>query len=283
MKNKIKTLLELARPRNMAISFLGVIVGMLLASKTSAININAISAAISTMLILGGGNALNDYYDYHADKINRPKRPIPSGRIKRETVKQLSTLMFLAGILVALSINAYCLLLAIANSTILIAYAKYSKKAILLSNTAVSYLSASVFVYGALSIYQTNLFNPTWLGILATLIASSFFMTLSREIIKDMEDVKGDHKMHAITLPIKIGVHKAKNTAILSGLMSIAISLIPLFTKTTGFNTTAYALFIIPANLIFISSYFKTPSKSQKHIVLGMTISLIAFLTGRIL
>jgi len=283
MKVKIKAILELARPRNMAISFLGVLVGMLLASKTSAINLNAISAAISAMLILGGGNALNDYYDYHADKINRPKRPIPSGRIRRESVKILSTILFLAGIAIALFINPYCLMLAIVNSIILIAYAKYSKKAYLISNIGVSYLSASVFIYGALSIYQTNLFNPTWLQILAILVASSFFMTLSREIIKDMEDVKGDLKMHAITLPIKIGSQKARDIAVSTGLISIVISMLPLFRKTIGFNTTAYALFIIPANLIFISSYLKQPNKNQKFIVLGMTISLIAFLAGRIL
>ncbi|MFH1126193.1 MAG: UbiA family prenyltransferase [Candidatus Altiarchaeota archaeon] len=279
---KFNALLELVRPRNMVISFLGVIVGMLLVSTDITLDMRAIAAAASAMLILGGGNALNDYYDLDADKINRPKRPIPSGRITRGTAKLSSILLFLAGLLIALLINIYCLLLAALNSLVLAAYARYSKKAFLVSNLAVSYLSASVFIYGAISIYQTMRFNPLGLGTLAILIVSSFFMTLSREIIKDVEDVKGDKKIDGITLPTEVGIQKSREIAITVGVTSMVVSLIPIFIKISSFNRTAYALFITAANLIFILSYLKEPGKSQKLLVLGMATSLIAFLAGRL-
>ena len=117
---------------------------------------------------------------------------------------------------------------------------------------------------------------------LAVLIGSSFFMTVSREIIKDIEDVKGDAKIRADTLPIRLGASGANKIAILAGLMAIAISMAPFLMPAAGFNKTAYALFIIPANLIFISSYFTNPSKSQKRIVAGMLVSLLAFMAGRL-
>ena len=282
MKDKVKVVLELTRPRNSVMSFFGVIVGMLLISNIITLNTEVLLAALTAMLILGGGNALNDYFDFNIDKVNRPNRPIPSGRISRRSVKYISAILFLAGIVLAFFVNVYCLALAAVNSVILIAYAKYSKKALLLSNLAISYLTASIFIYGALSIYNTGHFNPDQIGILAVLIASSFLMTLSREIIKDIEDMEGDLKMSANTLPIKIGSSKSKQIAITSGLISVAVSFIPTLNSMGDFNTCSYVLFIIPATLIFISSYFKTVSKNQKLIALGMIVSLIAFLAGRV-
>lgn len=283
MEDKLKAVLKLVRPRNMAISFLGVVVGMLLVSNTTAVEFKVFLAAVSAMLILGGGNALNDYYDVDADRVNRPQRPITSGMIKRENARLISILLFLAGISIAFFINHYCLLLAVINSGILAAYAKYSKKAFLVSNIAVSYLTASVFIYGGLSIYQTTQFNPLGVETLLVLLSSSFFMTFSREIIKDIEDVEGDSKIRAKTLPTKIGNSKSKNIAVLIGATAVLISLTPLLRETINFNKTAYALFITPANLIFISSYLTNPAKSQRHIVLGMLVSLLAFTAGRLM
>lgn len=279
---KLKALLETTRPRNMAISFIGVVTGALLVSTDVDVNAKVITAALSVMFILAGGNALNDYYDVDADRINRPKRPIPSGRVSKKEVRIFSAILFTAGIAAAFFINAYCLLLAIINSAVLVAYAMHSKNAFLASNIAVSYLSASVFVYGALSIYNTPSFNPIGIGILSVLAASSFFMTLSREIVKDIEDLDGDRKTGASTLPIKIGLRKSMKIAVSIGVTSIAASLIPLLKNLHGIDKTTYGLFIIPANLIFISSYLKQPREGQKLIVLGMVVSLMAFLTGRL-
>jgi geranylgeranylglycerol-phosphate geranylgeranyltransferase len=279
---KIKALLETTRPINMLISFIGVVTGALLVSSDAGINATAVTAAFSAMLILAGGNALNDYYDVEADKVNRPKRPIPSGRAGKNEVMLFSATLFTAGIAAAFFTNTYCLSLALFNSLVLAAYAMHSKKAFLTSNLAVSYLSASVFLYGALSIHNTHVFNPGGLGILSILIASSFFMTLSREIVKDIEDLDGDAKAGATTLPTKIGIRKSMEIAIATGATSITISLIPLLKNLQGLDKTTYGLFITPANLIFISSYLKPPHEGQKRLILGMAISLIAFLAGRL-
>lgn len=279
---KLKALWETTRPRNMAISFIGVYTGALLVSTEVDFNAKVILAAFSAMFILAGGNALNDYYDVKADRINRPQRPIPSGRLSKKEVRLFSALLYTAGILTAFFINPYCTLLAVLNSAVLVAYAMHSKKAFLTSNIAVSYLSASVFIYGALSVYNTPAFSPPGTGILSVLVASSFFMTLSREIVKDIEDLDGDRKAGASTLPIKIGLRKSMETAITTGVTSIAASLIPVLKDMHLFDRTAYGLFIIPANLIFMSSYLKQPGIGQRYIALGMAVSLAAFLAGRL-
>lgn len=38
---------------------------------------------------MSGGNVINDYFDYKIDLINKPQRPIPSGRISLNNAKTM--------------------------------------------------------------------------------------------------------------------------------------------------------------------------------------------------
>ena len=60
---------------------------------------------ITLTLIAMGGFAFNDFFDYESDAIVKPDRPIPSNQISRMRAVQVSVLLFLAGLGVALAIN----------------------------------------------------------------------------------------------------------------------------------------------------------------------------------
>ncbi|MHC1575511.1 MAG: UbiA family prenyltransferase, partial [Candidatus Methanogasteraceae archaeon] len=77
----------------------------------------------SVFLITGAGNAINDYFDADIDAINKPMRPIPSGRVSRNAALYLSLLLFGLGIALAYTINIICFVIALANSLMLIVYA----------------------------------------------------------------------------------------------------------------------------------------------------------------
>lgn len=282
--NKPKKILELIRIRNCCIAFFGVYVGATLAQGSgSLLNANVFVAAAAAFLILGGGNAINDYFDYEIDKINKPSRPVTSGAVSRSDALILSISFFLAGIGLSKYINYYCLAIAVANTLVLVAYAKFSKKLLFLSNLMIGYLVASIFAYGAAAAStQPDLSQQ---GIKTTLILSAcaFFMTTSREIIKDIEDIEGDRKLYSNTIPIKFGIKKAKQVAVIFGLTAIILSAIPLLVYMENFNKYAYGLFIITADLIFISSYTTHATLNQKMLVVGMILALIAFFTGGIL
>lgn len=38
---------------------------------------------------MSAGNVINDYFDYKIDLINKPQRPIPSGRISLDNAKTM--------------------------------------------------------------------------------------------------------------------------------------------------------------------------------------------------
>lgn len=289
INNIKKTILlfgELIRIRNGVIAFFGVLVGAALVYTTSAITqeLRVLVAGFVALLITGAGNAINDYFDYEIDKINKPHRPIPSGRISRSDVFMLSIILFLLGLGLAKYVNDYCLSIAFLNSIILIFYAMYSKKLLLVSNLGISYLVASIFLFGVAATIQegTSMLSIEEIKIVTILTACAFFMTFSREIIKDIEDIKGDKEKYAVTLPIKIGVKRAKNMAIILTLIAIAFSLLPFAIETTSFNVYAYGTIIIISDLIFLASLTMHPTLGQRLMVVGMLLALTAFFLGNI-
>ena len=139
------------------------------------------------------------------------------------------------------------------------------------------------FVFGGFTIN-----NPT---IVTTSIFLGFFafvMTTAREIIKDIEDVEGDKKDGARTLPILIGKKTPAILAII--LIIIDCILCPLLYYYHIFGilyliviAIAVILFIYSAVLIFKSQEEAVAHKSSKYLKIGMLIAFLAFALGSFL
>ena len=76
--------LEIIRPGN---AVMGVIAVVLMAIIGENYNTPIILGGIAVFLAMGGGNVINDYFDHKIDAINKPNRPIPSGRISLKNAK----------------------------------------------------------------------------------------------------------------------------------------------------------------------------------------------------
>jgi len=274
----LKTLFELARLRNCIIGFLGILVAVLFLD-SDILSESTILAGFSLILIISAGNMINDYFDFQVDKINRADRPIPSGRIKRSNVLILSLLFFVFGIAIAFFINLYCFILSIVNSIFLVFYGKFSKKLLFVSNLGIAYLIASLFIFGAFSAGLSSFGEKTTL--LSILTASAFLMTLSREIIKDIEDMEGDKKSGSVSIPIKFGPTIAKNLAVIFAVFAIVVSFLPFFLAVGKFNLYIYSFLISVSDVIFLVSLKMKPEKTQRMMALGMFLALIAFFIGK--
>ncbi len=278
----VKTFLDLIRLRNAFIAFAGVTIGALVFSLGSPVRTaDVFTAAVSAALILAGGNALNDYFDVEIDRVNRPKRPIPSGRVLRSDALMVAFTMFLLGLGLAKSINDYCLAISLFNSAVLVVYAKYSKRMLLVSNLTISYLIASLFIYGAAAAHsQTVWVNPDGVKLTLVLSVCAFLLNLSREIIKDIEDLEGDKKAYSVTLPTCFGVDTSKKIAFSAALVTVFFSITPILLPSVGFNELLYGIVIIATDIIILSSYTTPPNVNQRLLIFSMTLALIAFLLG---
>ena len=276
IKKTLIAYMQLIRVKNCVIVFFAMFIPAAIALGEISISTKILLSASAAFVITAAGNAFNDYYDYVIDKINRPDRPIPSGKVKRSDAMMLSFTLFMVGIAIAYKINPFCFAIAVVNVMILIIYARYSKRMLLISNFVVSYLVASIFIFGAIAASGVSQAAPVFV-----LSACAFLMTFSREIIKDIEDINGDRESGAETLPIRIGVEKAKNIAVIFSVFAVLLSFLPYIFGLVK-HVMYYLVLIIICDLIFIYSLTKPPKESQKIIVIGMVAAMVAFFVSSV-
>ncbi len=273
--------LELIRYRNCAMAGLAGVIGAAIAYSAAPGQLIWMPLIFVTVfLITGAGNAINDYFDAGIDAINRPFRPIPSGRVRKEPVFIFSIALFTAGIIISYFIGSSLIpfFIAVFNSFLLYFYAFSLKRKVFVGNLSVSYLSGSTFLFGGAA------FGIEGIRFTLVLFFLSMLATLAREIVKSIEDMKGDRKDGAITLPLRIGEKPAAYAACALGLMAVLLSPLPYFMEL--FNE--YYLFVVGiADVFFLYAMAlvlkKNPSASSRYFKVAMFFALLAFIAGSLL
>lgn len=266
--------IEILRPTNALMALIAV---LLMAIIGHVYNWEILVGAICVFIATGSGNTINDYYDYEIDKINAPTRPIPSGRIQLKTALYYSLILFIISIILGFIISIENGITVIICSILMIIYAYDFKQRCLIGNITVSLLTGLTFVFGGLITKDINL------GIILGFFA--FLMTLSREIIKDIEDIDGDKKENANTLPIKYGTKIATKLAVILNIITCILS--PILYIYNIFSIT-YLIVVLIADIIFIYSAvlaMKNQTKENMHKIskymkIGMLIAFVSFAIG---
>jgi 4-hydroxybenzoate polyprenyltransferase len=92
----VRSFFELLRPANVVTAVADVLAGAAVAG--AAWSRHFWWLVPSTACLYAGGVVLNDYFDRHVDAIERPERPIPSGRVTARAAATLGALLLLAGV-----------------------------------------------------------------------------------------------------------------------------------------------------------------------------------------
>lgn len=179
-----------------------------------------------TMLIAASGYVINDYYDTHIDRINRPQRWIAGNTwTNRQVLFVYFSLLVMGAVIsvvlaIRLSMMAYLYIYPMAVAALwLYSYALKCKP--IAGNLWVALFCAGVVAIVAL---------PDWLAgnqevISQTLwyyIAFAFLTTWCREVIKDLEDVEGDTRASCQTFIVRYGLLSGKIMAVLLGVILVA-------------------------------------------------------------
>ena len=93
----------------------------------SQLTIHLILLCISTAGLYAGGIVFNDIFDIESDKINRPERVIPSGRIKLKEATTIGVILFIIGVISAFLVSIFSGMLAIVIMILALSYDKYAK------------------------------------------------------------------------------------------------------------------------------------------------------------
>ena len=275
--------IALTRPGNAILTAIAVIAGAFIAKGPEDIlnfQTEIAICCISAMMLVGGGNALNDYNDRKSDKKNHPERPIPSGKISAENALNFAQILLGLGLAILFlapnkidKLDLMPFVIALLGVITLIAYENGLKAAGIAGNIAVGLMSGAVFLYAGMAVNDPG---PTiWMFGLAILA------TITREIVKDIQDLEGDKDR--FTLPAKIGIDMSLNLATLILLVAIGLS----YTAMGQFENMAWNAYvggITLANGTMLFGIYNANQENyfmgQKNIKQGMGIAMLAFIVA---
>ncbi|RLG41126.1 MAG: hypothetical protein DRO05_04775 [Thermoproteota archaeon] len=241
------------RPKNAVMSAIGSTIGWL-AGGCGDLTRYLIVATVPP-LVLMGGNAINDFFDFEIDAINKPYRPIPRGIISRKEALFSYILLSSVAITIALLLGWIPFLIAVSFSIAWYVYARTLKAKGLIGNVIVSTGVGFTIIFGYISASK----GVSLLPIILALIA--FTANLAREIVKTVEDLPGDKKAGLSTVPIRFGMETTKSLT--RGLIAITclLALIPFL---LGLMKLLYLAFSLSSILILIYILVQTDRLSPE-------------------
>jgi geranylgeranylglycerol-phosphate geranylgeranyltransferase len=270
----IRGLVELTRPSNSVAAGVLTFLGAFVAGGVGVEPVATGAAVVATVFATGAGMAINDYFDREIDAVNRPGRAIPRGAVSARGALAWSAVLFVGAVVAAAVLPVLAVVIAVVNLLALVAYTEWFKGLPGVGNLVVAYLTRSAFLFGGAAVG-----SPLAPGVLFVLAALS---TLSREVIKDVEDAAGDREEGLRTLPIAIGERSALHVATAALLVAVVASPVPYLLGTFG---VAYLALVVPADLgmaYAASEAYGDATAGQTHLKYAQFLAVVAFLVGRV-
>ncbi len=196
--------------------------------------------------------SMNDYFDIETDRINDKKTPLVKGTISPNFAIYFAFMAFILSTVFAFFINMPVFIIALAFNLAAILYNWKLKDLPLVGNIYIGLSMAIPFIFGNLVVHEWILPVPTTLALLA------FIAGVGREIVKSVQDMKGDVKARrSRTLPVIIGEKGSIMIASALYLLFVPLSFAPFY-------------FGLPQNMISILIIALADG-----ILMGMTYSLL--------
>jgi 4-hydroxybenzoate polyprenyltransferase len=246
----------------------------------------------STTLVAAAGYIINDYFDEKIDAINKPDKVFIEKSIRRRVAMALHFVFNGIALLIGayLAYNTHNYKMALVNPLVAVLLWFYSttyKKQLLVGNIVVSALCAFIIVVPVL--YEKHLYiaSNDELGLAASHIFAlmfyyvlfAFFMTMIREIIKDMEDVQGDEKYNCRTLPVITGLRITKKIVLLISVITLFIMILMLINSALHGEKISFIyilLLVILPMVYFIRLLYNADLHKDFH-QLSALIKIIIF------
>lgn len=202
-----------------------------------ALTSRGLLAASTVMILHAAGTALNDRCDVAVDRLARPERPLPSGRLSLRFAERLSVGLALAGLGLAATLGWVALAVAGLVVVASTAYAVRLKNTVLLGNLTVAGLSAATVPFGATVVGEWSVPTAAVQGgvlILAYMVAY--------EVLKCLQDIVSDAAGGIRTIATSWGAPAARATAVAALALFAAVALQPL---VAGSASTAYGIAVM--------------------------------------
>jgi 4-hydroxybenzoate polyprenyltransferase len=221
---------------------------------------------LSSATVIASGYIINNFYDSEKDLINRPKKTMLDRFVSQRTKLSVYFILNFAAVFFASYVSFRAVVFFSIYIFMIWLYSHRLKKILFLGNLVASILTMTPFF--VVFVYYKNF--ETVIFIHATFL---YLMIVMRELVKDLENLKGDLVLNYKTIPVVYGEKWSK--FFLSVLTVIAI--IPILLLTTRFNTGLmdYYFYISLLLLIFFLLFLYFSSAKWQYLLLHNILKLI--------
>ena len=221
---------------------------------------------LSSATVIASGYIINNFYDSEKDLINRPKKTMLDRLISQRTKLSVYFILNFAAIIFASYVSFRAVIFFSIYIFMIWFYSHRFKKILFLGNIVASILAITPFF--VVFIYYKNF--ETVIFIHATFL---FIMIAMRELVKDLENLKGDLIQNYKTIPVVYGEKWSK--LFLSVLTILAV--IPIFLLTPKFDTGLmdYYFYISLILLLFFLLFLYLSNAKWQYLLLHNILKLI--------
>jgi len=220
-------------------------------------DLNLALIVLASTLVIASGYIINNFYDAEKDLINKPRKSMLDRLVSQRFKLTTYFILNLIAVFVASYVSFKAVLFFLAYIFGIWFYSHKLKRIPFVGNFISALLAIAPFF--AVFVYYKNF--ETVIFVHAVFL---FLLILVREMIKDLENIKGDFAQNYRTIPIIYGVKVSK---ICIGLL-ILLTLLPstlLFTKFDVGNMNYYFIGCILLLLLFL--ILLVNAQSKKHFV----------------
>lgn len=202
---------------------------------------NLFFLVLATASVVAAGYIINNFYDSEKDLINRPQKTMLDRFVSQRTKLSVYFILNLAGIFFASYVSFRTVVFFSVYIFFIWLYSHSLKKLLFLGNLVASVLTITPFF--AIFVYYKN-FD----AVIFVHAAFLYLIVVMRELIKNLENMKGDIALGYETIPIVYGVKLSKS--LLAGLA--VLSLIPAYLLITYFEIGQMDYFFYAAILLLL-------------------------------
>ncbi len=285
--NSVKSVWELLRLEHGLMYALGVLSGIVVSSGLEFSAEKAIFGMLAAVFLEASGFALNDYLDYEVDIANeRLDRPLVRGDLPRSLALLLCVILAPFGLAFAYMISFRAFVFALFVSVLGYVYDLKLKEFGFAGNVYIAFSMAVPFLFGSI-VAKNTITGPV---ILLSLIA--FLSGVGREVMKGIEDVKGDAIRNVRTIARVFGIERAAKLSATLFLIAVLMSFIPPVAYRR-FANPGYVLPVAITDVILIRCSIRLyklkreeakaiVKKLRKETLIALSFGLIGFIAGAV-
>ena len=230
------------------------------------LDVNLFLIVLASSITIASGYIINSFYDHKKDIINRPNKTLLDRFVSQKTkLTVYFSLNFIAAIL-SIFVSWRAVLFFSVYIFLIWFYSHKIKKLAIVGNLMAAFMA--ILPFFAILLYYKNLY-----AVIFAHAVFLFLLLLIREMIKDLENIKGDLANGYNTIPILYGEQISKK--IITGLTLLTIVPIYILIEIYDVGYLDFYLYSCLIILLFFLLYLSKANTKANYLILHNVLKFL--------